>query len=201
MVHEHAELDDPHARGQHDAGPVGHRCGLRLGHHHGQRRHRDRRRRHRRAIRSSGPAARGPRRPIAAGLRLRRRGLRSDERRSARHVFDRERRRRLGSRSVGSGRLDQHRRYRERAVRERRRSRTAPGTARASSACTGAITNNGRRHRRHELGTVGAAGSRARQGRRLRLGHHRRHRVGGGAAGQRTPTARPCRRIPIPRTS
>ena len=92
--------------------------------------HRDRRRGYRRALRSSRPAARGLRRPPAAGLRLRGRGLRSEQRRRARHVSDRERRRRLGSRSVRSRRLDQHAPTRRTRCSRTTPSHRAPGTAR-----------------------------------------------------------------------
>ena len=47
----------------------------------------------------------------------------------------------------------------------------------------GALTNNADGHRRHDLGALHSAGEGAGQMRRLRLGHHRRHAVGGGHVG------------------
>ena len=67
----------------------------------------------------------------------------------------------------------------ERAVRKCDKVATAPGTARASPGSSGRITNNGVGIAGVAWSGVDPAGARARQVRRLRLRHHRRHGLGG----------------------
>ena len=71
-----------------------------------------------------------------------------------------------GTRPVGSGRLDQHERHRQCAVRKRHRREQLVARHAGGGRVRGDHQQRGR-YPRHDLGLLGAAGTRPRQGRRL----------------------------------
>ena len=109
VVHEHAESAG-HGGGRARRGRVGHRCGIAWGITTGSAGRRDRRCRYRRALRSPRLAAGRSRRPACSQAMISwRQDYDPTTGAAARNVSARERRRWVGSRPIGSGRLDQQR--------------------------------------------------------------------------------------------